>query len=249
LHHAALPHRLPIVSAPVVGDTVENDCVIRILLADRQEIFRDGLKRLLESEPGFQVMGGTGSAPHALQLVQDLNPDVLLLDLALHNGDSLEILRTLAASRHRVRTIGLIDGAEKSVQTAAIRHGARGTLRKDSATRVLFDTIRTVFRDDQWIVHDVSRPPIEATSEAEPAVAHEIPAKRFNLTRREMEIVTAVAAGESNKSIARKLSLSEDTVKHHVSNVFDKLGVFSRLELAVFAFNHDLVRDVADLLL
>jgi DNA-binding NarL/FixJ family response regulator len=247
--NVALPHRLPIVSAPAVGDTVENDRVIRILLADRQEIFRDGLKRLLESEPGFRVMGGTGNAPQALQLVQDLNPDVLLLDMALHNGDSLEILRTLAASRHRVRTIGLTEGAEKSVQTAAIRHGARGTLRKDSATHVLFDTIRTVFRDDHWIGLDISRPPAEATIEVVPAVDPEPPAKRFNLTRREMEVVTAVAAGESNKSIARKLSLSEDTVKHHVSNVFDKLGVFSRLELAVFAFNHDLVRDVADLLL
>jgi len=237
------------VSAAAGGDTVDNDCVIRILLADRQEIFRDSLKRLLESEPGFQVMGGTGNAPQALQLVQELNPDVLLLDLALHNGDSLEILRTLAVNRHRVRTIGLTDSAEKSVQTAALRHGARGTLRKDSATRVLFDTIRTVYHDGQWICTDASRPSAEATIEVDRPVDVEGPSKRFNLTRREMEILTAVAAGESNKSIARKLSLSEDTVKHHVSNVFDKLGVFSRLELAVFAFNHDLVRDVADLLL
>jgi len=227
---------------------VENDCVIRILLADRQEIFRDGLKRLLETEPGFQVMGGTGNAPQALQLVRDLDPDVLLLDLALHNGDSLEILRTLAAIRHRVRTIGLTDSAEKSVQTAAMRHGARGTLRKDSATRVLFDTIRTVYHSDHCIVSpDVSQPPPDPPRAVVPTAEVEVPAKRFNLTRREMEIVTAVAAGESNRSIARKLSLSEDTVKHHVSNVFDKLGVFSRLELAVFAFNHDLVRDVADL--
>jgi len=240
---------LPIVSAMAGGDTVENDCVIRILLADRQEIFRDGLKRLLESEPGFKVMGGTGNAPQALQLVQELNPDVLLLDLALHNGDSLEILRTLAANRHSVRTIGLVEGGEKSVHSAALRHGARGTLRKDSATRVLFDTIRTVFHDDHRICIDTSHPPVEAPVEAAPPSDGGAPSKRFNLTRREMEIVTAVASGESNKSIARKLSLSEDTVKHHVSNVFDKLGVFSRLQLAVFAFNHDLVRDVADLLL
>ena len=227
---------------------MENACVIRILLADRQEIFRDGLKRLLESEPGFQVMGGAANAPQALQLVQELNPDVLLLDLALHNGDSLEILRTLEAKRHRVRTIGLTEGGEKSIQNAALRHGARGTLRKDSATRVLFETIRIVFHNDQWVGHDTSRPPVEATIEVAPPDLQG-PAKRFNLTRREMDIVSAVAAGESNKRIARKLSLSEDTVKHHVSNVFDKLGVYSRLELAVFAFNHDLVRDVADLLL
>ena len=228
---------------------MEDDGVIRILLADRQEIFRDGLKRLLESEPGFLVMGGAGNAPQALQLVQELNPDVLLLDLALHNGDSLEILRTLEEQRHRVRTIGMTDGSEKSIQNAALRHGARGTIRKDSATRVLFETIRTVFHNDQWICSDTSRPPVEATIEVAPPSDIEGPARRFNLTRREMDIVSAVAAGDSNKSIARKLSLSEDTVKHHVSNVFDKLGVYSRLELAVFAFNHDLVRDVADFLL
>ena len=226
---------------------MKNDCVIRILLAERQEIFRDGLKRLLESEPGFVVMGDTGNAPQALQLVQELNPDVLLLDLALNNGDSLEILRTLAASRHRVRTIGLIDGAEKSVHKAALRHGARGTIRKDSATSVLFSSIRTVFRDEHWICNETSRPPADETRDAAPEGDVEAPSKRFNLTRREMDIVSAVAAGESNKSIARKLSLSEDTVKHHVSHVFDKLGVFSRLELAVFAFNHDLVRDIIDL--
>lgn len=81
---------------------------------------------------------------------------------------------------------------------------------------------------------------MRATPQADP-VPH---VKTFRLTRREMDIVTAVAAGESNKDIARRFSLSEDTVKHHVSHVFDKLGVFSRLELAVFAINHKLVKDV-----
>jgi len=227
---------------------MENDSVIRILLADRQEIFRDSVKLLLESDPGFVVMGGAGDASQALQLVHDLNPDVLLLDLALRNGDSLEILRTLAATRPRVRTIGLVDGTQKSVQKAALRHGARGTIRRDSATQMLFESIRTVFRDEHWICNDTSRPAVDATSHAAAQRDVAAPAKRFNLTRREMDIVSAVAAGESNKSIARKLSLSEDTVKHHVSHVFDKLGVFSRLELAVFALNNDLVKDIADFL-
>jgi DNA-binding NarL/FixJ family response regulator len=224
---------------------VENDSVIRILLADRQEIFRDSVKLLLESEPCFVVMGGAGDASQALQLVHDLNPDVLLLDLNLRNGDSLEILRTLAETRHRVRTIGLVDGTQKSVQKAALRHGARGTIRRDSATQMLFESIRTVFRDEHWICNDTLRPAVDATSHAAAQRDVAAPAKRFNLTRREMDIVSAVAAGESNKSIARRLSLSEDTVKHHVSHVFDKLGVFSRLELAVFALNNDLVKDIA----
>ena len=225
---------------------MENPCVIRILLADRQEIFRDGLKRLLESEPHFVVVGGAGSARETLQLVRDFDPDVLLLDLALNGGDSLEILRTLAATPHRVRTIGLTAGVESDLLNAAMQHGARGSIRKESATALLFQNIRTVFHDEHWICRDDSTAALDETS-GRPAgdVAN---AKRYRLTRREMDIVSAVAAGESNKGIARRLSLSEDTVKHHVSHVFDKLGVFSRLELALFAFNHDLIKDLVDFL-
>lgn len=226
---------------------MEKDCVIRILLADRQEIFRDSVKRLLEAEPGFVVAGGASDAAQALQLVRDLDPDVLLLDMALRNGDSLEILKMLAATQQRVRAIGLIEGNQKSVQKAALRHGARGAIRRDAATRVLFECIRTVFNDKQWVT-DTSQQASDGSGDGASPRDVGAPAKRFNLTRREMDIVSAVAAGESNKSIARKLSLSEDTVKHHVSHVFDKLGVFSRLELAVFAFNNDLVRDIADFL-
>jgi DNA-binding NarL/FixJ family response regulator len=228
-----------------VEKPVENVCIIRILLADRQEIFRDGLRRLLEPEPGFVVVGTAGNAAQALQLTRDLDPDVLLLDLALHGGDSLEILRTLAATPHRVRTIGLTAGVEQDVLEAALQHGARGTIRKESATALLFKSIRTVFEDEHWICRDDAGAAVDETSGAGPQGA-EARGKRFRLTRREMDIVSAVAAGESNKGIARKLSLSEDTVKHHVSHVFDKLGVFSRLELAVFAFNHNLVRDIVD---
>ena len=124
---------------------MENPCVIRILLADRQEIFRDGLKRLLESEPHFVVVGGAGSARETLQLVRDFDPDVLLLDLALNGGDSLQILRTLAATPHRVRTIGLTAGVESDLLNAAMRHGARGSIRKESATALLFRTSAPCF--------------------------------------------------------------------------------------------------------
>ena len=225
---------------------MKNACVIRILLADRQEIFRDGLKRLLESEPNFVVVGGAGTARETLPLVRELDPDVLLLDLALNGGGSLEILRTLAATPHRVRTIGLTAGVESDLLNAAMQHGARGSIRKESATALLFQNIRTVFHDEHWICRDAGAALDETSG---PAPTGDVAkAKRYRLTRREMDIVSAVAAGESNKGIARKLSLSEDTVKHHVSHVFDKLGVFSRLELALFAFNHNLVKDMIDFL-
>lgn len=224
---------------------MEKASVIRIVLADRQEIFREGLKRLLESEPDFTVVGGAGTPAGVLQLVTDLDPDVLLLDLGRH-GDSLEILEALAQNPYRVRTIGLTSSVEDEMLKAALRHGARGTIRKESATPLLFTSIRAVVEDDTWMCPDPSTVAAEASGQAA-GVGIEAQAKRFRLTRREMDIVSAVAAGESNKGIAQRLALSEDTVKHHVSHVFDKLGVFSRLELAIFAFNHDLVSDIAEL--
>jgi len=225
---------------------VDNASVIRIVLADRQEIFREGLKRLLESEPGFVVVGGAGTPVDVLRLVSELDPDVLLLDLGLHGSGSLEILKALAQKPYRVRTIGLTAAVEEEMLKAAVRHGARGTIRKESATPLLFKSIRTVVEDDTWMCPDPAT--VAAESAGQPAdVSVEAQAKKFRLTRREMDIVSAVAAGESNKGIAQRLSLSEDTVKHHVSHVFDKLGVFSRLELAIFALNHDLVADIAEL--
>jgi two-component system, NarL family, nitrate/nitrite response regulator NarL len=225
---------------------VEKASVIKIVLADRQEIFREGLKRLLESDPGFLVVGGAGTPAEVLHLVDTLDPDVLLLDLRLHGNDSLEIIKALAQKPHRVRTIGLTASVEDEMLKTALRHGVRGAIGKESATPLLFKSIRSVVEDDTWMCPE----PAAAAGDADAQSAEcsvEAQARKFRLTRREMDIVSAVAAGESNKGIAQRLSLSEDTVKHHVSHVFDKLGVFSRLELAIFALNHDLVVDIAQL--
>ena len=222
---------------------MEHPSPIRIVLADHQQIFRDGLKSLLDSEPAFAVIGWAGSGLHALRMVHDLHPDVLLLDLTLPGG-GLNVLRKLAMMPEPVRTIALTASIDQDTLAAALQYGARGVILKESTTALLFKSIRTVMADEYWVArenvgHLIAR--LRRLTEQSEAEGH---AKRFKLTRREMEIVTAVAAGESNKGIAQRLSLSEDTVKHHVSHVFDKLGVFSRLELAVFAINHKLVKDM-----
>jgi len=222
---------------------MEHPSPIRIVLADHQQIFRDGLKSLLDSEPNFAVIGWAGSGLHALRMVHDLHPDVLLLDLTLPGG-GLNVLKKLAMMPEPVRTIALTASIDQDTLAAALQYGARGVILKESTTALLFKSIRTVMADEYWVAredvgHLIAR--LRRLIEQSEAEGH---AKRFKLTRREMEIVTAVAAGESNKGIAQRLSLSEDTVKHHVSHVFDKLGVFSRLELAVFAINHKLVKDM-----
>jgi len=222
---------------------MEKPSPIRIVLADHQQIFRDGLKSLLDSEPEFLVIGWAGSALHTLRMVHDLHPDVLLLDLALPGG-GLGVLQKLALMPEPVRTIALTASIDQDTFVSALQHGARGVILKESTKALLFKSIRTVIADEYWVGREYVGPLVERLRRLTEQCEAEGHAKRFKLTRREMQIVTAVAAGESNKGIAQRLSLSEDTVKHHVSHVFDKLGVFSRLELAVFAINHKLVKDM-----
>jgi len=221
---------------------MENPRIIRIVLADYQLIFRDGMKSLLEAQPDFMVVGEAGSGTQALRLVRDLHPDVMVLDMAMPGG-GLSVLKKLAAMPQPVRTIALAPIADREMMMTALQHGARGVIGRESTTAMLFKSIRTATTDQYWIGRDDVGFIVERMRQLAQQCESDQHAKKFKLTRREMDIVTAVAAGESNKGIAERLSLSEDTVKHHVSHVFDKLGVYSRLELAVFAINHKLVKD------
>jgi DNA-binding NarL/FixJ family response regulator len=221
---------------------MENLRIIRIVLADHQLIFRDGMKSLLDAQPDFAVVGEAGGGTQTLRLVRDLHPDVLMLDMAMPGG-GLSVLKKLASMPHPVRTIALAPIADREMMMTALQHGARGVIGRESTTAMLFKSIRTANTDQYWIGRDDVGFVVERMRRLAQQCEADQHAKKFKLTRREMDIVTAVAAGESNKGIAERLSLSEDTVKHHVSHVFDKLGVYSRLELAVFAINHKLVKD------
>jgi two-component system, NarL family, nitrate/nitrite response regulator NarL len=222
---------------------MEKPSAVRIVIAHHEQIFRDGLKLLLQSEPGFVVVGDTANGTRALRLVRELRPDVLLVDLALPEG-SLNILKKLAVMPERVRAIALAASANEDLLIAALEQGARGVILKESPTALLFKSIRAVLADQFWIGRDNVAPIVERMRRLAQQYEAEKHAKQFKLTPREMEIVMAVAGGESNKDIAQRLNVREDTVKHHVSNVFVKLGVSSRLELAVFAINHELVKDI-----
>jgi two-component system nitrate/nitrite response regulator NarL len=222
---------------------MENSRIIQIVLADHQLIFRDGMKSLLEAQPDFAVVGEAGGATQALRLVRDLHPDVLVLDMAMPGG-GLAVLKKLTAMPQPVRVIALAAAADRETMMTALSNGARGVIGRETTAAMLVKSIRTATTDQYWIGRDDVGFIVEQMRRLTQQAEAEQHAKKFRLTRREMDIVSAVAAGESNKGIAERLSLSEDTVKHHVSHVFDKLGVYSRLELAVFAINHKLVKDV-----
>jgi len=215
-----------------------NSC--RVLIADDHAPFRDSVRKLIESENGFSVAGEAGDGREAVEKTRELQPDVLLLDLAMPRRNGLEALRELASSSSPAHTIVLTAAIDKSQLVEALRLGARGVVLKDSAIEVLPEALHSVMAGQYWVARETVGGLIEALrsveSPAEPRAEHQ-----FDLTERELEIVEAVVAGFSNKDIANQFSISEHTVKHHLSSVFDKLGVSSRLELALFALNHELV--------
>jgi DNA-binding NarL/FixJ family response regulator len=211
----------------------------RIVIADDHPIFRDGLKRLLESEREFRVVGEAHDGLEAVKLTRDLKPEILLLDLAMPRVPGLEALRELARDGPSVRVILLTAAAEKREIVEALQLGARGVVLKDSATQILLSSIRAVMNGEFWVGRERVSNLIEYLRTLIGPGSQE-QKNRYGLTPRELEVVSAVVAGYANKEIARCFKISEDTVKHHLSNIFDKLGVSTRLELALFAVNQSL---------
>jgi len=213
---------------------------IHILIADDHPIFRDGLRRLLEAEPGLKVVGEACDGAEAVSMAHQLKPDILLLDLAMPRHPGLEALREMGKGQQSVRVILLTAAAEKQQIVEALQLGARGVVLKDSATQLLLKSIYTVMAGEYWVGRESVSNLVQYLRTLVQSSGEEARQKKFGLTPRELEIVSAVVAGYANKEIAEYFKISEDTVKHHLSNIFDKLGVSTRLELALFAVNQAL---------
>jgi two-component system, NarL family, nitrate/nitrite response regulator NarL len=216
---------------------------IRVLVANGHTLFREGLCRLLEAG-GFEVVGDTADGESVAALAERTRADVILLDLEMPRRNAIEILRALSTSVGTARTILLTsDSYERAQVVQALKLGAYGVIPQESTTQRLFESIRCVMDGQYWIGKESLSDVVKALRTDSPP---EAPRKqtRFGLTPRELEIVALVVAGYSNPDIAQKFSISGQTVKHHVSNIFDKLGVSNRLELALFAVNHQLTTEV-----
>jgi two-component system nitrate/nitrite response regulator NarL len=218
---------------------------IQILIADEPPIYGDSLRALLEKQPDFEVVGVAPDATAAIQMSQERQPDVLLLNVKFSSKDGMGVLDELQSLNVPVRPLLLATSLSGPDLMRALLLGARGVVLKTSSTQALFDGIRGVMVGQYWIGAELGASMMGALREYTKKANGNQQKGAFGLTPREMEVVTTVVAGYSNAEIARKYGLSEQTVKHHLSSIFDKVGVFNRLELALFAVNHRLVRDEA----
>jgi len=213
---------------------------VRIVVADDHPVFREGLIKLLEAKPDLRVVGAACDGADTLALVANLEPDLVLLDLSMPRMTGLVALRELRNQAARARIILVTAAIDRTEIITGLQLGAQGVVLKESASEVLFKSISAVMAGQYWVGRN--RVTDLAATLRDLSASHPQPTrKQFGLTPRELEIISVILAGYSNNDIATKFAISEKTVKHHLTNIFDKLGVSNRLELALFALHHNLV--------
>jgi len=211
---------------------------IRILVADDHAIFREGLRKLLEGADDVQIVGEASNGVECAKMLPKLKPDILLLDLRMPEKDGLAVLEEINFDTTPTRVIVLTAAEDDRDVVRAMRLGARGVVLKQSATDLLLKSIRKVHEGEIWLDNRMTVEVIDAFKKsAESGQRRDKPL----LSEREKEIVQLVAQGFRNREIGEKLFISEQTVKNHLHNIFDKLGVSDRLELALYAIHHRLI--------
>jgi DNA-binding NarL/FixJ family response regulator len=214
---------------------------IRIVVADDHPVVRFGVKNMLLSEPGCEVVGEAEDGDVAITQTLELEPDILLLDLQMPRLPGLEAMRAIMAKSPRVKIIMLTSTISTQQIIEALQIGARGIVLKDAVAGDLAQSVRAVMGGDYWIGGERVANLLKALQELTQKVAAAPERRTYGLTPRELEVVKCIVEGCSNKDIARQFKISEETVKRHLSNIFDKTGVSTRLELALFAIAHKLV--------
>ena len=213
---------------------------IRIVIADDHPVVRIGVRNMLAEDGGFDVVGEATDGDEAIAQTLDLQPDVLLLDLVMPRLPGLEAMRAIMSGPSTTKVLMLTSSITTQQMIEALHIGARGIVLKEAPPAHLQTAIRTVFAGDYWIGGKRVVNLVSALRDLTEQAA--VPERRtFGLTPRELEVVSCIVEGCSNRAIAKQFSLSEETVKRHLSNIFDKTGVSTRLELALFAIAHHLV--------
>ena len=211
--------------------------MIRVVVADDEELVRDGLVAIVSSSPDFEVVGEAADGEQAVQVVQKTDPDVVLMDVRMPRVDGIEATRRLRDSRTRVLVLTTVE--LDWVVYEALRAGASGFLLKSVPRTQLWSGLQAVAAGDSLLAPSITRRLIEEHV-AGPGPGREAPA--LGLTDRQKTVVRLVARGLSNQAIAAELHLAESTVKGYVSDVLMRHGLRDRTQLVVLAYESGLVR-------
>jgi len=213
---------------------------LRVLIADDHEVVREGMRMILEAESEFELVGEACDGVEALALVEQHEPDVVLMDLRMPRMDGLEALGQIRARWPSVAVVILTTYDEDDLMLRGLRAGARGYLLKDTSRNTLFNVLRAAARGETLLMPEViervlAEPKAGSTSQ----YAHE--AGGIALTAREREVLSKVAQGETSRKIAHELGITERTVKAHLASIFNKLGVDSRAAAVAVAIQNSLL--------
>ncbi|MCB9419834.1 MAG: response regulator transcription factor [Ardenticatenaceae bacterium] len=199
--------------------------MIRVLIADDHLVVREGLQLILGSQPDFDVVGEAVDGATAVRLTGELQPDVILMDLRMPGMDGLEAIGHIRRQWPDIAIVILTTYNEDDLMLRGLQAGARSFLLKDTDRQTLFHTIRAAAQGETLLQPDILA---RVLTHAQPPPAPGSQPPAIDLTERELEVLTAVARGDRNKEIARHLGVTERTVKAHLTNVYNKLGVDSR---------------------
>jgi NarL family two-component system response regulator YdfI len=198
---------------------------IRLLIADDHLIVRQGLRLILETEPGFELIGEANDGAEAVQLATKLQPDLILMDLRMPRVDGISAIKQLREEQPQIAIVILTTFNEDELMREGLRAGARGYLLKDTDRTTLFNTIRAAARGETLLQPEIISKLLSSSSPIEESPPPKTPTI---LTEREIEVLESVAYGDTSKMVAHKLGITERTVKAHLTSIYNKLGVDSR---------------------
>ncbi|MBP3616682.1 MAG: response regulator transcription factor [Lachnospiraceae bacterium] len=213
--------------------------MIQVLLVDDHSMVREGIKQLLELDGDIKIIGEAGNGEQCLEMIDTLNPDVVLLDINMPQMNGLEVLEKLKEKKSKQKVLILTIHNEVEYLMRAVDIGVSGYVLKDSDSTVLKEAIYAVTDGENYI--DATMTPLLKEQSYLRELQKEARSKEKLLSSREIEVLCALAEGLYNKEIASKLQISEKTVKNHVSNIFKKIGVSDRTQAAVYAIKHKFV--------